>query len=317
MRSSRAMSSDDITSSGPHRCLGVVGEATPAEIRAAYRALVKQWHPDRQVDRSPGNLALCAERFRAIQAAYDSLMTPPYVGSQGSQDEATALDPAQLSTTIQTMFTKAKRKACGQHQHVVRPSHSLAQQIGGFKTCTQVAGDGNCALYVTALAMVGLTLRRRLWPEDYNLESFLDDDDALEWWEQMGEAYRAGSNDGAHIIAAAAVLRSRWPEDTASSLRVYEFAHSITEDDLDELGKKVPGCRFEIHVRMARAAPHVKVVGRVNNASAYVNMAFKTGKGGGHFDWFGNGFQNGFQENHWFYNGFQNGFQLFHWFGTH
>lgn len=50
--------------------LGVSRDATPDEIRAAYRRLAKQYHPD--INQDPG----ANERFTAIQQAYETLIDP-------------------------------------------------------------------------------------------------------------------------------------------------------------------------------------------------------------------------------------------------
>lgn len=50
--------------------LGVAPDATPDEIRAAYRKLAKQYHPDVNPDPDAG------ERFIAIQQAYETLIDP-------------------------------------------------------------------------------------------------------------------------------------------------------------------------------------------------------------------------------------------------
>jgi len=50
--------------------LGVSPEATPEEVRAAYRKLVKQYHPDINPDPD------AQERFIAIQQAYETLIDP-------------------------------------------------------------------------------------------------------------------------------------------------------------------------------------------------------------------------------------------------
>lgn len=50
--------------------LGVSPDAAPDEIRAAYRKLAKQYHPDMNPDPDAG------ERFIAIQQAYETLIDP-------------------------------------------------------------------------------------------------------------------------------------------------------------------------------------------------------------------------------------------------
>ena len=51
----------------PREVLGVGHDATPGEIRRAYRLLAKRWHPD--VCQEPG----AAQRFQEITEAYRSL----------------------------------------------------------------------------------------------------------------------------------------------------------------------------------------------------------------------------------------------------
>ena len=53
-----------------YEILGVSRDATPDEIRAAYRRLAKQYHPD--INQDPD----ANERFIAIQQAYETLIDP-------------------------------------------------------------------------------------------------------------------------------------------------------------------------------------------------------------------------------------------------
>lgn len=55
----------------PYKVLGVNRDATQEEIRAAYLALVKKYHPDRYQDPSLKDLA--DERLKEINEAYDLL----------------------------------------------------------------------------------------------------------------------------------------------------------------------------------------------------------------------------------------------------
>jgi DnaJ-class molecular chaperone len=55
----------------PYSVLGVKRDASPEDIRKAYRRLAKQWHPDL----NPGNKD-AESRFKAISAAYDLLNDP-------------------------------------------------------------------------------------------------------------------------------------------------------------------------------------------------------------------------------------------------
>jgi DnaJ family protein B protein 4 len=52
--------------------LGVPRDADPKAIKTAYRALARQWHPDK----NPENAAEAQSKFQEIQAAYDVLIDP-------------------------------------------------------------------------------------------------------------------------------------------------------------------------------------------------------------------------------------------------
>jgi len=56
----------------PYEVLGLKPGATEDEIKAAYRELVKKYHPDRHQDNPLGDLA--EEKMREINEAYDTLI---------------------------------------------------------------------------------------------------------------------------------------------------------------------------------------------------------------------------------------------------
>ena len=58
-----------------YELLGVPEDAPPDQIRRAYRALVKSWHPDRFVT-CPSRQAEATVLLRRINAAYACLMAP-------------------------------------------------------------------------------------------------------------------------------------------------------------------------------------------------------------------------------------------------
>lgn len=57
-----------------HEILGVRGDASPDEIKAAYRRLVNQYHPDKVVHLGEEFRLLAEEKFKEIQQAYHDLM---------------------------------------------------------------------------------------------------------------------------------------------------------------------------------------------------------------------------------------------------
>jgi DnaJ family protein B protein 13 len=54
-----------------HRILNIPRETSPQEIRAAYKSLVKKWHPDKH---PPSSKPEAEARFKAITEAYEALL---------------------------------------------------------------------------------------------------------------------------------------------------------------------------------------------------------------------------------------------------
>jgi len=58
----------------PREVLGVPADASPEEIKAAYRELANRYHPDKVSHLGEEFQALAESRFKEIQAAYRELM---------------------------------------------------------------------------------------------------------------------------------------------------------------------------------------------------------------------------------------------------
>lgn len=71
----------------PYKVLGVSPSASDEEIKKAYRALVKQYHPDNYTDNPLADLA--AEKMKAINEAYDEIQKLRAGGSSYSQSGRT------------------------------------------------------------------------------------------------------------------------------------------------------------------------------------------------------------------------------------
>lgn len=91
----------------PYEILGLAPGASPLEIRRAYLALAKRWHPD-----------VCTEpeatvRFQAVQAAYKLLRDPVardlYQAIQQAQASKAALDAYRKQQAQRRATSKLRR----------------------------------------------------------------------------------------------------------------------------------------------------------------------------------------------------------------
>lgn len=103
--------------------LGVSPEATPEQIRAAYRTLVQLFHPDRLAHLKPESRAFAEERLKALnrayevlgdparRAAYDYTNAPPPAPEPRSQPQARSPAAPSPPRPMQPDFPGAARRA--------------------------------------------------------------------------------------------------------------------------------------------------------------------------------------------------------------
>ena len=75
-RRDRADAHTDADADSPYRVLGVAPDASQDDIRQAYRRLAAQYHPDKVTHLGAELRDLAEQKFKAIQAAYDTLKKP-------------------------------------------------------------------------------------------------------------------------------------------------------------------------------------------------------------------------------------------------
>jgi molecular chaperone DnaJ len=78
-------------SSDPHEILGVSPDASPAELKRAYRRLAMRWHPDRS------DHPQATERFKEIGAAYERLLAGDAVAEEEAGSDA---GPAEADDSV-------------------------------------------------------------------------------------------------------------------------------------------------------------------------------------------------------------------------
>ena len=71
----------------PYQVLGVSRDASDEEIKKAYRALSRKYHPDANVNNP--NKEQAEEKFKEIQQAYQRIMDERQHGTSGSYTGST------------------------------------------------------------------------------------------------------------------------------------------------------------------------------------------------------------------------------------
>ena len=84
----------------PYQILGVSRNASEQEIKAAYKALVKKYHPDQYQDNPLAEFA--EEKMAEINTAYDAIMQERRNGTQSysSYDSSSSQSYQGISSTI-------------------------------------------------------------------------------------------------------------------------------------------------------------------------------------------------------------------------
>ena len=81
----------------PYKLLGVDYEADDAQIKKAYHALARRYHPDRFAD-DPVRLELAGRKMRDINAAYEQIVSDRARGIRGAAAYARASAPEEPKT---------------------------------------------------------------------------------------------------------------------------------------------------------------------------------------------------------------------------
>lgn len=93
----------------PYKSLGIEKDATQGEIKAAFRALARQYHPDTSTDPK------AAECFKEINDAYEILGDEKKRKAHNEEMSQKSIDdlPAAISNWVNRFFLGLKQKARG------------------------------------------------------------------------------------------------------------------------------------------------------------------------------------------------------------
>ena len=81
----------------PYKVLGVEPSATDEQIKDAYRALVKKYHPDKFADSDLAELA--NEKMKEVNAAYDEIQKMRSGGNQNRNARSGGYNPGSSSSS--------------------------------------------------------------------------------------------------------------------------------------------------------------------------------------------------------------------------
>lgn len=125
-----------------YRVLGVDRSATSDEIRSAYRALVKKYHPD--LFSEPGEKAVASERLRLINEAYTVLGAADR-RRQYDQELAQNAQPARPASgvRVRSRFSRSPRRAKKQQtasrKRHARKRFSISRKWMGYSLAAAAA----------------------------------------------------------------------------------------------------------------------------------------------------------------------------------
>jgi len=166
----------------PYKILGVSPDATDEEIKRAYRALAKKYHPDR----NPGD-EVAAKKMQEVNAAYEQIKNPqkaqPNYGGYGGYSGYDPFGGQRQQTSQEDQYFQGARQYIrfGRYQEALNLLNNMSERSARWYYYSAMANHG-LGNQVTALEHI----RRAVSMEPDNYEYL----DALNRIEHGGAAYR-------------------------------------------------------------------------------------------------------------------------------
>lgn len=167
----------------PYKVLGVSPNASDEEIKQAYRALAKKYHPDR----NPGD-AQAAKKMQQVNAAYEQIKNPEKFRQSAGPQGGYGHNPyggygnyGGYSGTDAYLHNAYQYILFGRYQQALQLLNAVTERTARWYYLSALANDG-LGNQVTALEHI----RRAVSMEPDNREYLL----ALEQIQNGGSAYR-------------------------------------------------------------------------------------------------------------------------------
>ena len=108
----------------PYSVLGVSRDASEEEIKKAYKALSRKYHPDANINNP--NKDQAEEKFKEIQAAYQQIMM---AGRAMVVAEAATVEARDMAATVRDLETSGSRQAGNSRLLAMKKSPDCGQPV--------------------------------------------------------------------------------------------------------------------------------------------------------------------------------------------
>lgn len=157
----------------PYNILGIKPQASPQEIRRAYRSLVKKYHPDKNKD------AGAQEKFLAIQAAYEQLIggkvSPESTADVRNKERRQAQEDAEQRASYEAYRKHAREKYAQRKAAEEAYKEAYLQDLksawkGRWHQTAAVLGL--CLFFVVWVDFLLSEKQTRIYPESFGLKTY-------------------------------------------------------------------------------------------------------------------------------------------------
>ena len=238
---------------------------------------------DFMLSRKVCDCGVLAQSLSQILSAF-SFQTMSFTRRTVLMSEMTTEEINAVLATMPTMLIKATSCALREGRQTIKTPVAVRPPIERHSFCMHVEGDGNCGLTCDAACLIPGVERVLAWPAESSImpapvRILLDQDG---WWSGSGSAYWEGASERHHIVAAAAILRSRLTNRPGIPADTIAFGHSVVREDIRFIGGFV-SCKVLIITVFRCAGASTEAVGSAEMQNSEICLLW-TARDGGNFE---------------------------------